>query len=516
MQPNTVESGTRLAGRYRLEERLKAADDFTTWRAVDEKLSRDVAVHVLPADDPKAKTVVQAAQAAAMLSDRRFCQVLDASQQDDVIYVVEELLRGVSVATLLANGPLPSGEAAQLTADVAAALAAAHAAGLAHLCLHPENIHRTETGQIKVSGLSVEAALSGATFPDPAAADARRLGALLYACLTARWPDGAAHGLAAAPTEGGTLCSPRQVRAGVPAALDEIATRALSDVPPHGRTPLRTPAEVGAALAAAPRPKRSAAEEATQVGFATPGVPAAAGAYPAASRGYPTAGYPAAAGGYPAAAGGYQLAPADRGRSGRLVAALVALIVVAGAVLFAITLIARSPKGGNQASAGGNSTPTARPGAPVQIANVTDFDPEDQGDNGQENHNQVRNAFDHDPSTAWHTRDYYNKPRFGNLKKGLGLIVDLGKVVQVGSVTVRFEQPGAGVELRSAAASVADQPSSLKSFGLLAKVGSADGVQKFSLSQPTNTRYLLVWLTSLPEAGHATFKAGIADISVTS
>jgi hypothetical protein len=93
VQQNTVESGTRLADRYRLEECLQGGDAFTTWRAVDEKLSRAVGVHVLASNHPRAEAVIQAAQAAAVLNDRRFCQVFDVSKQDEVTYVVEECSR---------------------------------------------------------------------------------------------------------------------------------------------------------------------------------------------------------------------------------------------------------------------------------------------------------------------------------------------------------------------------------------------------------------------------------------
>src|SRR5207249_2066383 len=101
-----------------------------------------------------------------------------------------------------------------------------------------------------------DAALDDAAAEDPAALDARGLGKLLYAGLTGRWPDGALHGLPAAPLEHGTLCSPRQVRAGVPTVLDEITTRALQERPVGA---LRTPAEVAEALAAVPRPRREPA-----------------------------------------------------------------------------------------------------------------------------------------------------------------------------------------------------------------------------------------------------------------
>jgi hypothetical protein len=80
---------------------------------------------------------------------------------------------------------------------------------------------------------------------DPAALDAAGIGAVLYAALTARWPLEAATALPAAPYVDGHLCSPRQVRAGVPADLDDIACRALAGMPRRGGAPLRSPAGGG-------------------------------------------------------------------------------------------------------------------------------------------------------------------------------------------------------------------------------------------------------------------------------
>jgi hypothetical protein len=75
----------------------------------------------------------------------------------------------------------------------------------------------------------------------PEQIDAWRIGALLYASLTSRWPGGPRAGLANAPMVGGRVARPRQVRAGVPASLDDLAWRALHDDVPH---PLTTPAAI--------------------------------------------------------------------------------------------------------------------------------------------------------------------------------------------------------------------------------------------------------------------------------
>ncbi|NEE07202.1 serine/threonine protein kinase, partial [Streptomyces sp. SID7499] len=73
-----LHSGHKLAGRYRLEECVTRLDGFSSWRAVDEKLRRAVGVHLLPADHPRARSVLAAARSSALLGDPRFVQVLDA------------------------------------------------------------------------------------------------------------------------------------------------------------------------------------------------------------------------------------------------------------------------------------------------------------------------------------------------------------------------------------------------------------------------------------------------------
>jgi serine/threonine protein kinase len=503
VQPNTVESGSRLADRYRLEELLKAEDGFTTWRAVDEKLSRYVGVHVLPAAHPRAKSVVQAAQAAAMLYDGRFCQVLDASQQADVIYVVEECLRGTYLAEQLSGGPLPAAEAAKLTKEVAGALAAAHEAGLAHLRLHPENVLRTETGQIKVFGLAVEAALYGAESDDPAATDARGIGALLYACLTARWPDGAGFGLAAAPVENGAVCSPRQVRAGVPAALDDIAMRALTGRGSgHGHEPLRSPAEVSAALATVPRLKPEMSEAATQL---SPRLDATA------ARAYePAPGYPPAAGYAPPA-------PTGRSRIGKALSGLVALLVLAGVVLFGISLANNAlSNGGNGGENPGGQSPAAA-GTPIAVKDIKDFDP--GGNPPDENPREVDNAIDGDPDTYWKT-NWYKRENLGGLKEGVGVILDLGSVQQVGAVNLKLYSNGTSLQVRAADESADQAPGSADDFTTVAKADDAGSSAELKLQQPRKTRYLLIWLTSLPETEEPNdggpYRGGIADVAVTS
>jgi hypothetical protein len=252
-----LHSGHKLARRYRLEECVTRLDGFSSWRAVDEKLRRAVGVHVLPADHPRARSVLAAARSSALLGDPRFVQVLDAVEENELVYVVHEWLPDATELTaLLAAGPLEPHDAYQLVSQVSQAMAAAHREGLAHLRLTPGAVLRASTGQWRIRGLAVNAALRGISADRPQRTDTEAIGALLYAALTQRWPyEDDAHGLSGLP-KGVGLIAPDQVRAGVHRGLSEIAMRALAN---DGATASRqepactTPDELAKAVAAMPR-----------------------------------------------------------------------------------------------------------------------------------------------------------------------------------------------------------------------------------------------------------------------
>src|SRR5207342_3283873 len=71
----------------------------------------------------------------------------------------------------------------------------------------------------------------------------------------------------------------------------------------------------------------------------------------------------------------------------------------------------------------------------LPIAGADDFDPEG---NQEENPDRVALAVDGDPATSWGTLTYRGNPKLGGLKSGVGLIIDLGKVVGASSVEVTF------------------------------------------------------------------------------
>ncbi|MGE5291143.1 MAG: serine/threonine protein kinase, partial [Micromonosporaceae bacterium] len=138
----------RLAGRYRLEERLSEQGGSSVYRATDEILARPVAVRTFAPGFGRVREVVAAARAACRINDPRLAKIFDADDRPEHAYIVSEWPSGVRLDDQLATGPLGPLRAAEIVAEAADALAAAHASGLAHLCLTPDVLWWTATGDV--------------------------------------------------------------------------------------------------------------------------------------------------------------------------------------------------------------------------------------------------------------------------------------------------------------------------------------------------------------------------------
>jgi serine/threonine protein kinase len=253
MSTSIIEPGTRLAGRYRLEERVSESPGSTMWKATDEILARAVSVRTFEPDFPRAAEVVTAARTASRLTDPRLTQVFDADDTGELAYVVSEWVSGDTLEDMiLSDGPLEPGRAATFVSEAAEALTAAHSAGLAHLCLGARNLVWTTGGTVKLTGIAVDAVLCSVSSGDPARIDALGLGQMLYAALTGQWPGSAAESaLPLAPEKDGDFTPVRELRPDVSAKLNDIVSRCMDIGSPE--SPLTTPAEVVAALVTVPR-----------------------------------------------------------------------------------------------------------------------------------------------------------------------------------------------------------------------------------------------------------------------
>ncbi len=201
-----------------------------------------------------------------------------------------------------------------------------------------------------------------------------------------------------------------------------------------------------------------------------------------------------------------------------VLAALCVLLVVA-AVVSAQALDRRlgaapgkSPSAAPRASASAAPPPVP---AVIPIRGARDFDP--QGDTREENRAEVPLAIDGDPKTRWRTVSYRGNPRLGGLKRGVGLVLDLGSAQPVGSVMLRLSGQGTAVQLRvpkGDAGTVDTAPMGSDSqWRTVAKRSGAGKKTTLTPAQPVSTRFLLVYLTSLPKEGTG-YRGGIYEAEV--
>ncbi len=256
MTTGSIGPGTVLAGRYRLDDLLTESAGARFWRARDTILARSVAIHAVLSDDPRAPDLLEAARVSATVTDPHLLRVLDCDESDGITWVVHEWGEGISLDLMLQRGTLPASRAAWLAREVAEAIAAGHAQGVAHGRLNPEAVLVTHAGAVKLIGYVVDATLEVSRPQDPLygelddrEADVINLAGILYAALTGRWPGVARSAVPKAPRESRRPLRPRQVRAGVPRTLDAICERVLHKEGSQHTMPIETAHEIAAALA---------------------------------------------------------------------------------------------------------------------------------------------------------------------------------------------------------------------------------------------------------------------------
>ncbi|MGH9467510.1 MAG: protein kinase domain-containing protein [Terriglobales bacterium] len=143
-----------LAGPYRIEAPLGAGAMGEVYRARDTRLQRDVAVKLLlpeVANDPeRRRRFEQEARTIATLNHANLLAIYDVGELEGQPFLVTELLQGQSLRQMLSGGALPVRKAADLGAQIAGGLAAAHAHGIVHRDLKPENIFITADEKAKI------------------------------------------------------------------------------------------------------------------------------------------------------------------------------------------------------------------------------------------------------------------------------------------------------------------------------------------------------------------------------
>jgi serine/threonine protein kinase len=553
MSTYTSEPGTRLAGRYRLVDQVNEGAGWTYWKATDETLARSVTVLTFAAGFPRVAEAVTAARAASRLNDSRFPQVFDVEDAEEPPYVVMEWVVGESLLDMLSEGPLDPPRAAALVLEAAEAITAAHAAGLAHLRLDPACLHWTAGGGVKIAGLGIDAALTGPALADPtltdptltdptltdpaladpaladpaladpalaaetaegpagdaddpALTDTRDLARLLYAALTGYWPgqqDSEPGLLPPAPETDGTVCTPRQVSAGVPVSIDAVTCQALFQRPSRYGPALRTPAMFTDALAsvappvppppaASPSSRNTAGARRSSPDWSTSSYSPAAETAAQSRVGHDGRRPPP--GGRATATRG----TATRGTATRVIVSVVVVLVLV-AVGVAAWALSRNPhtSAAPPPARSHSSSPPATTAVALKPVNASSYDVLG-GPGSSEDPGGAQAVLDGNNSTAWHTSYYLGSPAFGNLKKGTGLLLDMGRQVRLSQVTVQFGTSCCThAEIEIGNDNTADA-AALSTFTELQSSTTAQGVTTFNVTKNTTGRYVLIWITDLP------------------
>jgi Tol biopolymer transport system component len=149
----TLAAGSKL-GPYEILGQIGAGGMGEVYRAKDPRLGREVAIKVLPAsfsqDADRLRRFEQEAKAAGVLNHPNITAVYDIGTHEDAPYVVQELLEGETLRSILSGGKLSPRKAIDYSMQIAHGLSAAHEKGIVHRDLKPENLFVTKDGRVKI------------------------------------------------------------------------------------------------------------------------------------------------------------------------------------------------------------------------------------------------------------------------------------------------------------------------------------------------------------------------------
>jgi serine/threonine-protein kinase len=465
--------GELIAERYELEEVVGTGGMSTVYRAHDQLLERNVALKVLhphyAGDDEYVERFRREARSVAQLSHPHIVTVIDRGEDDGQQFIVFEYVDGENLKQLVERtGPLPTRRAIELAIEIADALAFAHEHGLIHRDVKPQNVLLTPDGDAKVTdfgiarsfevehGMTQTGTVLGTSNylspeqaggkPTTPATDVYSLGVVVYELLTGDVPFPGENFVAIAMKH---INDPPpdllERRPDVPLRLAAAVDRALEKDPARR---FATMTEFAAEL------RRCLAELDTPDAERTLIVPSRV-----VKESRP------------------QRVRAARRRAPIYV--LLALVAVAAIVVGILEL------GGSKGKP--KAAPPSGGGTSVALAGVTGYDPQGTGTPGEDNADASR-ATDGDATSYWST-EHYTTPQFGNLKKGVGLLLDAGHAVALKSLTLTTNTPGYTAEIQSGDSSTGPFTTDSSSKQV--------GARTVFTLRGKSARYYVVWITSL-------------------
>jgi serine/threonine-protein kinase len=459
--------GQLIADRYELKDAVGTGGMSTVFCAHDTLLERDVALKILhehhSRDDDYVERFRHEARAVAQLSHPNIVTVIDRGEADGRQFIVFEYVEGDNLKQLVGRGPLAVRRTLELGLEVAQALAFAHAQGLVHRDVKPQNVLLSGDGRAKVTDFGIARSLDtvGRTetgtvlgtshyiAPEQARGervdtktDVYSFGCVLFEMLAG-----------AVPYDGDSFLA---------VAMRHVNEPGPSVLERRPDTPLRLAGLIERCLAKAPE-ERPAMEDCVRELEATlaeldarpDGEATMIARAPRELRRVPRQ-------------------RARRRRRGPLVLAVLALLA-AGAIAAAVLAFGGDDIGGG---AGG--------GAAVRLAGVGSYDPD--GDQA-EHPEKASLATDADPATYWTTETYdaFTKP-------GVGLVLDAGSAVDLASLTIQTDTPGYTAEIKAG-----DSPTSFPDT--VAGERTVESSTTFTLDGG-KARYYLVWITRLDRLAH--------------
>ncbi len=484
-------TGQVLGGRYVLGELIGSGGMSSVFVGTDRVLERQVALKVmhprLASDVAQADRFRREASTAAALGHPNIVAVIDRGEDRGVPFIVLEYVPGENLKRLMQSGPVAIDRALEIAVGIARALAFVHAHGYVHRDVKPQNVLVTPGGEVKIidfgiarsmdlaKGITETGTVLGSAdyiAPEQAqgqpageASDVYSLGAVLYELLTGEVPFTGESFIAVAMKH--VKEAPPRVRArrpDVPVRLDAAVARALAKDPAARFATMEVfQRELEACLAALDPETAVDPGENTVVNVPT----------------------------------------LSRRRRPRRRLAFAALLVVA-IVAAAVGAIALDPDAARK-PAPAHVTLIRSHSASVPLRAVGAYDPP-PGD-GVEDNSRLALATDGDPGTSWST-EWYATPRFGNLKRGVGIVLDAGRSVRLATVTVLTDTPGFSATLE--AGSSPNGPFTAISRNTLV------GQKALFAADPTRPeRYFMLWITSLPPSASSRFVADISEITAT-
>lgn len=468
----TGTAGEILAERYQLEEHINNdSAGRQVWRGIDIVLKRPVALVLRYPGGDEAGEMLSAAVTASRVVHANLIGVYDAIDEGGRAYVVREWVDGFSLRELVtAEGPFDPERATALAHNIASAVTALHASGMAHGNVHPGTVLVGTDGRVVLADARADVRTS-------ADGDVRAIGGVLYYALTGQWPHAEA-GPAALPDAirdaNNAVIAPRQVRAGVPTHLDDLTTDLLD-----AKVTLPTAAVLTAELA---RLDTTGDE-----------------------RSYGTLRF------------AEDIPEAPRQGPKKLVLGVGAVVTLAAIGM----IIGAKALNGGSSQAGPtppvvviSASPVTQLPKPLTLASdaIRLVDP-----NGNRSETRdIANVLDNKASTSWMTERY--KQNLGTAyKPGMGLLLDLGAAKNLSDVQIELNSVGASIQLLGGTSDPGPNADATV-LTRYTKIGEplADyqgTTMHFPVDATATYRYLLVWITGLPQDGDR-YRVGIQEIIV--